>query len=97
MLHTFTDLAEAIDDLPRDKFPSSSTPPPSEDNKKILERLGAIEKQLNRIQTTCQPKPPHQPTWTKVAANPIPPTVAILRGRAITLRPTDDTYKGKET
>ena len=53
VLHAFTDLVEAVEDLPRDKPLPPSIPPLSNNNHTILERLSAIKKQLNRIQTTC--------------------------------------------
>jgi hypothetical protein len=97
VLHSFANLEEVIDNLPGDKSPPPSTPP-TDNNKKILERLDAIEKQIQRIQYARQPHSPRQPTWADIAACPLPPTAAVPRGRAITLRPTDDnTFKGKET
>ena len=96
VLHAFTNLAEAIDDLPGDKSSSSSTHP--SDNNKVLERLTAIEKQINNLRFARQPHPPRQPTWAEIAACPLSPTAAIPRGRAVTLRPTENnTFKGKET
>ena len=49
MLYVFTNLVEIIKDLSRDKLLLPSIPPLSNNNDTILERLSAIEKQLNRI------------------------------------------------
>ena len=95
MLHSFTDLADAVDSITRDKSPTTSTPL-SSDITKVLDRLGEIEKQIYRIQSARQPHPPRQPTWADIAANPLPPTAAVPRGRAVTIRPIGDNYKGKD-
>lgn len=97
VLHSFANLEEAVDDLLRDKTPPPSAPPADNSNK-VLERLDAIEKQIQRIQVARLPHPPRQPTWADIAACPLTTTAAIPRGRAITLRPTENnTFKGKET
>jgi hypothetical protein len=38
-----------------------------------------------------------QPTWAEIAASLLPSTVAVLRGRAITLFPKDKSYQEKDT
>ena len=97
VLHAFANLEEVLDDLPGDKPPQPSNHPSIND--KVLERLTAIEKEIQRIQYARQPHPPRQPSWAEIAAAPLPPTVTTPRGRAITLRPKDkdNTFKGKET
>ena len=47
VLHSLTDLFEAIDAKEGDIIPSSETPNAS--IQQVLERLGAIEKQVQRI------------------------------------------------
>ena len=57
VLHAFTDLADAVDSITRDKSLTTSTPL-SNDITKVLDRLGEIEKQIHRMQSTHQPHPP---------------------------------------
>jgi hypothetical protein len=87
VLHAFTDLAEAIDDLPGDKPPLPPIPPVSNNNHFL--------RQLHRIHATRHPRPPVSPPVASPPLPPPPPTSATLRGKAITLRPTNDSYKGK--
>jgi hypothetical protein len=94
VLHSLTDLFEAIDDREGDKTPS---PRPSQASfKQVLDRLSAIEKQIQRIQTVRAPKASRRPSWAEIAANPPTPSIAIPRGRAVTVRPPTGKYKDKE-
>jgi hypothetical protein len=71
-LHSLTDLFDAIDAI-RDE---GKTPSPDTSNaslQQVLDRLGAIEKQVQRIQHAHVPKLSRQPTWADIASNPSPP------------------------
>ena len=93
-LHALTDLFDAIDAREEGKSPPPDTPNAS--IQQVLDRLGAIEKQVQRIQHAHAPKPPRQPTWADIASNPPPQSSTIPRGRAVTVRPLNDSYKDKE-
>jgi len=93
-LHSLTDLFDAIDAREEGKTPSPDTSNAS--LQQVLDRLGAIEKQVQRIQHAHVPKPSRQPTWADIASNPPPQSTTIPRGRAITVRPLNDKHKDKE-
>jgi hypothetical protein len=92
--HALTDLFEAINAREEGKSPPLDTP--SASIKQVLDRLGAIENQVQRIQRAQAPKPFRQPSWADIASKPPPKPAAIPRGRAVTVRPLNDSYKDKE-
>jgi hypothetical protein len=93
VFHAFTDLFDAID-----AREEGTSPPLDSSNasiKQVFDRLGAIEKQVQRIQHAA-PKTLRQPSWADIASKPPPKPTTTPRGRAVTVRPLNDSYKDKE-
>jgi len=88
-LHALTALMDAI---PEAVLKPRTTTPPSPQLDQILTRLNAIETKLNRRGREAVPTAPR--TWASIAAARTH-TASHPQGRAATVRPTADLYRGK--
>src|SRR5271168_2262171 len=78
-LHSLTDLFDAIDAREEGKTPSPDTSNAS--LQQVLDRLGAIEKQVQRIQHAHVPKPSRQPEASRLRFSLILETARIQSER----------------